>query len=199
MHIMHGTVSLLLLVIIRETLPSAKCHELLSSFTSLAGHETFSLNSFQLTRSPKPARLQLTSKSNSSSVWICFSVSIVSSSFESSRTAPNCFRASSALDPPPFSLMTLTGSEAHHKEVSQQQQRGGRGVQQQQGRGVQADYCPNDRRSSSCSSSCCCSASHARPLLSHTDHAQLFALRPSLKPLFKTSHDIWHAGGLTYC
>ena len=49
----------------------------------------------------------LTSRSNSSSVWICLRVSIVSSSFDNSRTAPNCFRASSALDPL-FSLMTVT-------------------------------------------------------------------------------------------
>ena len=75
--------------------------------------------------------LRLTSKSNSSSVWICLRVSIVSSSFDNSRTAPNCFRASSALVEPPsfFSLMTVTttgflGSEVfyvHHKEVSQRQ------------------------------------------------------------------------------
>ena len=67
----------------------------------------------QLTLFPIPIWLQtfhtLTSKSNSSSVWICLRVSMVSSSFDNSRTAPNCFRASSALKPPSFfSLMTVT-------------------------------------------------------------------------------------------
>ena len=55
----------------------------------------------------------LTSRSNSSSVWICFSVSMVSSSFDNSRTAPNCFLASSALDNEPsiveFMILTPQG------------------------------------------------------------------------------------------
>ena len=87
----------------------------------------------------------LTSRSNSSSVWICFSVSMVSSSFDNSRTAPNCFLASSALDNEPsiveFMILTpqgyITGNCSH---IVWNEKKGG------PARCVLPDYCSSDRR-----------------------------------------------------